>query len=102
VDASTGSTFGELLRSHRDSAKLTQGELAGRTCLTPRAIDLLEREERRPHRHTVGQLAAALALTGQDLARFEAAARRSSIRRTMAEPAHRDLRAGHTLDRTRP
>jgi len=46
--------------------------------------------------HTVGQLAAALGLTGQDLARFEAAARRSSIRRATAEPTHRDLPAPAT------
>jgi predicted ATPase len=34
------------------------------------------------------QLAKALGLTGQDLARFEAAARRSSIHRVAAEPSH--------------
>jgi predicted ATPase/DNA-binding XRE family transcriptional regulator len=97
VGASTRSTFGELLRSYRNSANLTQEELAGRTGLTPQAIGLLERgERRRPHMHTVGQLAAALGLTGQDLARFEAAARRSSIRRATAEPTHRDLPAPAT------
>jgi predicted ATPase/transcriptional regulator with XRE-family HTH domain len=83
VDASTGSTFGELLRSYRDSVNLTQEDLAGRTGLTPQAISLLERgERRRPHRYTVQKLSEALALTGQDLARFEAAARRSSMRST--------------------
>jgi len=97
VDASTGSTFGELLRSYRNSANLTQEELAGRTGLTPQAIGLLERGERlRPHRHTVGQLAAALGLKGQDLARFEAAARRSSVRHATAEPSHGDLPAPAT------
>jgi transcriptional regulator with XRE-family HTH domain len=61
VDASTGSTFGELLRSYRSSASLTQEDLAGRTGLTPQAIGLLERgERRRPHKHTVVQLAKAL------------------------------------------
>src|SRR5215204_3590247 len=89
VDATTGSTFGELLRSYRHSANLTQEELAGRTGLTPQAIGLLERgERRRPHKYTVVQLAKALGLTGQDLARFEAAARRSSIHRVAAEPSH--------------
>ncbi len=83
VDASTGSTFGELLRSYRDSVNLTQEDLAGRTGLTPQAISLLERgERRRPHRYTVQKLAEALALTGQDLARFEAAGRGSLSRRT--------------------
>ena len=71
MDASTGSTFGELLRSHRNSANLTQEDLAERTGLTPQAIGLLERgERRRPHRYTVEKLAEALGLTGQDLARF--------------------------------
>ena len=89
MDASTGSTFGELLRSNRHSANLTQEELAERTSLTPQAIGLLERgERRRPHKHTVVQLAKALGLRGQDLARFEAAARRSSIHRVAAEPSH--------------
>jgi predicted ATPase/DNA-binding XRE family transcriptional regulator len=92
VDASTGSTFGELLRSYRDSLNLTQEELAGRTGLTPQAIGLLERgERRRPHRYTVGKLAEALELTGQDLAWFEAAARRSSARRATAKPSHGHL-----------
>jgi predicted ATPase/DNA-binding XRE family transcriptional regulator len=92
VDASTESTFGELLRSHRASANLTQEELAGKTGLTPQAIGKLERgERRRPHRHTVGKLAEVLELTGQDLARFDAAARRSSVRRAMARPSQGDL-----------
>jgi predicted ATPase/DNA-binding XRE family transcriptional regulator len=97
VDASTGSTFGELLRSYRHSANLTQEELAGRTGLTPQAIGLLERgERRRPHKYTVEKLAEALGLTGQDLARFEVAARRSSIHRVAAEPAKRHLPAPAT------
>src|SRR5215211_6017797 len=97
MDASTRSTFGELLLSHRNSANLTQEELAGRTGLTPQAIGLLERgERRRPHKYTVEKLAEALGLTGQDLARFEVAARRSSIHRVAAEPANRHLPAPAT------
>ena len=62
----TGPTFGDLLRRHRDSANLTQEELAARSGLTPQAIGLLERgERRRPHSYTVGKLAEALALKGQ-------------------------------------
>ena len=62
------------------------------TGLTPQAIGLLERgERRRPHRYTVGKLAEALGLTGQDLAWFEAAARRSSARRGTAKPSHGHL-----------
>jgi predicted ATPase/transcriptional regulator with XRE-family HTH domain len=92
VDASTGSTFGKLLRSHRTSANLTQEELAERTGLTPQAIGKLERgERRRPHKYTVGELAEALGLTGQDLARFEAAARRSPVHRASAGPYLGDL-----------
>jgi predicted ATPase/DNA-binding XRE family transcriptional regulator len=97
VDASTRSTFGELLLSHRNSANLTQEDLAGRTGLTPQAIGLLERgERRRPHKYTVEKLAEALGLTGRDLARFEVAARRSSIHRVAAEPANRHLPAPAT------
>jgi predicted ATPase/DNA-binding XRE family transcriptional regulator len=83
VDTHTGLTFGDLLRRFRGSADLTQEDLAERTGLTPQAISLLERgERRRPHKYTVQKLAEALGLTGQDLAKFEAAARRSSSRRT--------------------
>ena len=97
VDTSTGSTFGELLRSYRNSANLTQEELAGRTGLTPQAIGLLERgERRRPHKYTVEKLAEAMGLRGHDLARFEAAARRPSVRRTTAERSHGNLPAPTT------
>ncbi len=93
MNASKGSRFGELLRSYRDSANLTQEELAGRTGLTPQAIGLLERgERRRPHRYTVQKLAEALELRGEDHADFEAAARRSSAYRAAVEP-HRNLSA---------
>jgi predicted ATPase/DNA-binding XRE family transcriptional regulator len=88
VDASTVSTFGGLLRSHRDSLNLTQEELAKRTGLTPQAVGLLERgQRRRPHGYTVDKLAEALALAGRDLARFRAAARRSPVRHAKAEPS---------------
>lgn len=88
----TGPTFGDLLRRHRDSANLTQEDLAGRTGLTPQAISLLERgERRRPHKYTVEKVAEALELTGEDLARFEAAARGSSNRRTLVQPSLHDL-----------
>jgi predicted ATPase/DNA-binding XRE family transcriptional regulator len=94
VDASKGSTFGELLRSSRNSANLTQEELAERTGLTPQAIGLLERgERRRPHRYTVQKLAEALKLRGEDHAAFEAAARRSSTHRAAVEPSHHNLPA---------
>ncbi len=97
MDGSTGSAFGELLRSYRNLANLTQEELAVRAGLTPQAIGKLERgERRRPHKYTVEKLAEALGLTGQDLARFEAAARRSSARRATAEPYQGELPAPAT------
>src|SRR5215207_4974615 len=92
VDASTLSTFGELLRSHRDSLNLTQEELAKRTGLTPQAVGLLERGQRlRPHGYTVDKLAGALGLAGRDLTRFRAAAHRSPVRHAKAEPSRNDL-----------
>ena len=87
-------TFGDLLRRHRDSANLTQEDLAARTGLTAQAISLLERgERRRPHKYTVEKLAEALGLTGHDLARFEVAARHSSVRRATTVPSYGDLPA---------
>lgn len=95
VDTGIGLAFGDLLWRHRDSAGLTQEDLAERTGLTPQAISLLERgERRRPHRYTVRKLAEALDLGGQDLAKFEAAARHPSARRAAAEsPRRRTLPA---------
>jgi predicted ATPase/DNA-binding XRE family transcriptional regulator len=91
VDTDTGLTFGDLLRRFRGSADLTQEDLAGRAGLTPQAIGLLERgERRRPHGYTVRKLAEALGLEGRDLALFESAARRPSARRA-AEPSRRAL-----------
>jgi predicted ATPase/tetratricopeptide (TPR) repeat protein/DNA-binding XRE family transcriptional regulator len=92
VDVSTPSTFGELLRGHRCSLNLTQEELANRTGLTPQAVGLLERgQRRRPHGYTVDKLAEGLGLAGHDLVRFRAAARRPPIRRPRAEPSPDDL-----------
>jgi transcriptional regulator with XRE-family HTH domain len=97
MEAGSEMAFGDLLRRHRSLASLTQEDLAGHTGLTPQAIGLLERgERRRPHKYTVGKLAEALGLTGRDLARFEAAARRSSIRHVMVESSRRDLPAPAT------
>ena len=42
VDPGTGLAFGELLRSRRASAGLTQEDLAESTGLTTQAISLLE------------------------------------------------------------
>src|SRR5215210_465921 len=92
METDTGLAFGDLLRRHRDSAGITQESLAEMSGLTPQAIGLIERgERRRPHRHTVQKLAKALALTGQDLARFESAAHGSSTRRAKPSPSRRDV-----------
>jgi transcriptional regulator with XRE-family HTH domain len=91
MDAGTDLSFGDLLRRYRDSANLTQEDLAARTGLTPQAIGLLERgERRRPHRYTVGKLAEGLELTDSERARFESAARSSSARPATVPPSHDD------------
>ena len=93
----TGLAFGERLRRHRASAGFTQEDLAGKTGLTPQAIGLLERgERRRPHAHTVGRLAEALGLRGQDLTDFEAAARNPPADRVSSGRSLRALPAPPT------
>jgi transcriptional regulator with XRE-family HTH domain len=55
--------FGELLRTHRLAAGLTQRDLARRAGLSLNAVSLLERgERRRPYHHTLAALADALGL----------------------------------------
>jgi predicted ATPase/transcriptional regulator with XRE-family HTH domain len=86
VETGTGLAFGDVLRRQRDSAGLTQEDLAERTGLTPQAISLLERgERRRPQRYTVRKLAEVLGLEGRELAEFESAARPPASGRT-AQP----------------
>ncbi len=81
VHTDTGLSFGDLLRRHRAAAGMTQEDLARNTGLTPQAIGLLERGERkRPHGYTVQVLGEALGLEGQGFAEFEAAARRPPSR----------------------
>ncbi|MGA7672634.1 MAG: helix-turn-helix domain-containing protein, partial [Nitrolancea sp.] len=80
VETEHRETFGTLLREFRDRAGLTQEEVAERAGLSVDAIGLLERGERkRPQRFTVERLAAALPLEPDELARFEAAARRRGV-----------------------
>jgi predicted ATPase/DNA-binding XRE family transcriptional regulator len=62
-------TFGSLLRHLRESAGLTQEELALRAGLSRRAISALERGERqRPYPYTVRTLAEALGLSEEERA----------------------------------
>jgi predicted ATPase/DNA-binding XRE family transcriptional regulator len=97
VETGTGLAFGDLLRRHRASANMTQEDLARNTGLTPQAIGLLERgERRRPHGYTVQVLGEALRLEGRDFAEFEASARRPPARGTSVEPYRRVLPAPPT------
>jgi transcriptional regulator with XRE-family HTH domain len=69
-------SFGGLLRSLRTAAGLTQEELAEAARVSYRSVSDLERGVSRfPRRDTARLLADALGLSGDDRARFEAAAR---------------------------
>lgn len=82
--------FGELLRSFRSAAGLSQEVLAERAGISVAAVGLLERGKRRaPHRETLSQLARALELTGEQLSDLKSAAMRAKARRT-----HREASAG--------
>jgi predicted ATPase/DNA-binding XRE family transcriptional regulator/Tfp pilus assembly protein PilF len=75
----TTAPFADLLRNFRNIAELTQEELAERAGLSPDAVSLLERgERRRPHTDTVARLAIALKLSAPERAQFEAVARRAA------------------------
>ena len=72
-----GAGFGDRLRAGRRSSALSQQELAERSGLSIRAIGNLESGRTRwPYPNTVGRLADALALRGDERAEFTAAARR--------------------------
>src|SRR5215469_10948296 len=69
-------SFGDLLRSLRTAAGLTQEGLAEAARVSYRSISDLERGVSRfPRRETARLLADALGLSGDDRAGFEAAAR---------------------------
>jgi transcriptional regulator with XRE-family HTH domain len=74
-------SFGELLRTYRRSACLTQEQLALLASISSQAIGALERGTRRfPHQHTITRLAEALALSGEQRSAFAAAAARQQAR----------------------
>ena len=112
AETSEALAFAELLRRYRASARMTQEDLASRTGLTPQAIGLLERgERRRPHAYTVQVLGEALGLEGREFAEFEAAARRPPAHRrdrrdfpsrssSAAYPANRARAGGGNPNRT--
>ena len=75
------STLGTVLRGLRETAGLSQEELAERAGLSPHAISALERGTRtRPYPHTVRSLAAALDLTEEQRAGLLAAVPARSAR----------------------
>ena len=76
--ASESTTFGTLLRRHRQAAGLSQEELAELACLSAVSVGALERGTRKaPYRETVALLARALSLTESAREEFEAAARQN-------------------------
>ena len=90
-DWTEATTFGGLLKEYRHAIGWTQAELARRSGLSVRGIQHLESGETRPYRHTHEQLAAALGLSKEERARFEALAlptpRRRAPRRSEAVEA---------------
>ncbi len=73
-------TFADLLHSYRLAAGLTQEDLAERAQLSVDAISTLERGIRRfPRKDTIALLADALALTPDERALLEAAARQHRL-----------------------
>lgn len=82
--------FGVVLRRHRRALALSQEDLADATNggVAVRTISDLERGvARRPRAETVRLLAAALRLTGGELAEFRAAARPAGPQAAAAEAA---------------
>ena len=80
--------FRDLLKRYRAAVGLTQEELAERARLSVRSIADLERGARRtPRKDTVHLLAAALSLSPDDRALFEAAARPRATTSTLQPPA---------------
>jgi transcriptional regulator with XRE-family HTH domain len=75
MDGAPSTSFGDLLRHYRQTAGLTQKELAERAGLSPRGLAYLERGGRSPYRETVRRLTAALGLDADQRATLEAAAR---------------------------
>lgn len=81
--------FGARLRWLRETAGLTQEELASRAGLTPHAVSSLERGKRKhPYPHTVRSLAEALELSEKEKAALVAAApKRKRPASSVPEPA---------------
>ena len=85
-------SFAARLRSHRLAAGLTQDQLAERAELSLRAIQNLERGDRRPYPDTARRLTAALQLTGEERASFDAS---RAPARAVARRSRHSARLGH-------
>ena len=70
--ATPPTTFGDLLRHHRQAARLTQQELAERAGLSVHGVQKLERGATHPYRDTAQRLIQALQLAADDQARLRA------------------------------
>jgi len=93
MNAPEPSSFGELLRSHRVDAGLSQEALAARAGLSARAISALEcGVNRAPRSATLDLLAAALELDPVGRAAFEAVAWRRRAPRAAPASVHRNRR----------
>jgi non-specific serine/threonine protein kinase len=86
-DTATTTSFGALLRRFRQTARLTQEELAERAGLSTRGVKYLEAGARQPYRDTLQRLATALALAPADQAALEEAARPPVTAATMPASA---------------
>ena len=76
IAAEERGAFAGLLRHYRETASLTQEELAERSGLTSRAISDMERGRTiRPYLSSVRLLADALDLSGQDRAQLTGGSR---------------------------
>ena len=99
--------FGALLRAHRLAAGLTQEDLAERAGLSLRAIQNLERGDRRPYADSANRLVAALSLEGDERAAFELAARpqpragRAACASPRSDAAHESANTIDSMYRTR-
>lgn len=96
MSTATENSFGNLLRSYRRAAGLSQEELAERANLSARTISDLERGLKAvPHRETVRLLGEALDLTPDDLARFDGSISRRRGQRPDASSAEDVRLSGH-------
>jgi len=92
-------TFGELVRTYRTTAGLTQEELSLDSGVSYETISELERGVRaRPQRDTLTRLIAAFTLVGKELDEFEASAGRPGHTDRGGEPPRRQRKRVRTGD----